>query len=207
MEVDMAEESKEISREEVAAAMERYPGLPAPLAVSRYMIDQMHENAPIGQLTAGSAWGGVHLEQVGQLVQRLAEAVYHQRKEAVTIRLVSEDYPWDYDHWGIEVKEVELGENYEPEPSPLTDWPCCGCDETIQADDAGCQVVLLDKLATWDYPTYGNVLEGTGGRALGVLCGKCVEAKRTASHAVKKDGEKFTRVPLEELEDINGRKD
>ena len=99
----------EVSQEEVKAAMERYPDLPAPLAVSRYMLDQIAESGPVGKLQPGLVWGGVHLERVGANVQLLADAMYQQSKKAITITITATDFPESYDHLWLEVKDVDSG--------------------------------------------------------------------------------------------------
>lgn len=40
----------EVSEEEIRAAMERYPGIPIPLAVSKYMLGQATEQAAMPPL-------------------------------------------------------------------------------------------------------------------------------------------------------------
>lgn len=201
----MPKQSEEVSSEEIAAAMERYPGIPFPLAVTKYRLDQQMEGNIRWHLAPGSAWGGVHLERIGFIVQQMAEAVYHQSRKSITVKLTATDFPDTYDHWEVAIVAVEGGAKGEVELNPLAGWPCCACDETIGKDDFECGVAMLDKLAKWSYPTWGNILTGTGGRALAVLCGKCAKAKKTTQYAVKKDGEKFIRVPIKVLEDINGR--
>ena len=99
----------EVSQEEVKAAMERYPDLPAPLAVSRYMLDQIAESGPVGELRSGIMWGGVHLERIGATVQTLADAMYQQSKKAITITITATDFPESYDHLWLEVKDVDSG--------------------------------------------------------------------------------------------------
>jgi hypothetical protein len=201
----MPEKSGNVSPEDIEAAQQRYPDLPAPLSVARYLLDKEMENPGRFPLQKGSAWGGVHLERVGVMVQKLAEAVYHQYKKSITIKLTATDYPETYDHWGIEITEVEGGAPGESTQHPLFGWPCCSCGKPIQNDDTTAAVAMLDKLAKWQYPTWGNVLAGTGGRAMAVLCGSCSEARKAPDYAIKRDGKKFIRVSLKELEDINGR--
>jgi hypothetical protein len=198
----MTGESKQVSPEVIRAAMERYPGYPVTLAVSKYMMDELHEGQLIGPLLPGSRWGGVHLERVGEMIQKLADAMYHQRKKSIDIKIECEDFPDDWDHIGLEVTKVESGKQEEIDQMALAGWPCCACDDLIKGDDTESQVVMLDKLAKWGYPTWGNVLTGVGGRAVAVLCGKCIKAGEKARFAIKKDDKKYSRVPLTELEDL-----
>jgi len=78
----------------------------------------------------------------------------------------------------------------------LAGWPCCACNEIIKGDDPDASVVLVDKLATWEYPSWGNVLEGSGGRAPASLCGHCTNEERPPKYAIRNDGEVLIRVPL-----------
>lgn len=88
----------------------------------------------------------------------------------------------------------------------LAGWPCCACDEMIM-DDPDASVVLVDKLATWEYPSWGNVLEGSGGRASASLCGRCTNEERPPKYAIRNEGEVHIRVPLDELEDLEGERE
>ncbi len=194
--------AREVSQEEIKKAQERYPGLPLPLAISRYILDKLSEGDLTRPLTVGSAWGGQHLERVGFIAQKLAEAVYHQGKKSITIKMEAEDFPFDYDHWTIEITGVESPKPGEVENNPFDGWPCCACDKTIRSDDVEVAAAVLEKKAKWEYPAWGNVLTGDSGKAIAVLCGACSNAGKEATYAIKKEGEKFTRVPLSELEDV-----
>uniref|UniRef100_A0A6H1Z829 Uncharacterized protein n=2 Tax=viral metagenome TaxID=1070528 RepID=A0A6H1Z829_9ZZZZ len=88
----------------------------------------------------------------------------------------------------------------------LAGWPCCACDEMIM-DDPDASVVLVDKLATWEYPSWGNILEGSGGRASASLCGRCTNEERPPKYAIRNEGEVHIRVPLDELEDLEGERE
>ena len=199
----------EVSQEEIRAAMERYPGIPAPLAVSKYMLDKVAESSPVGKLRPGLMWGGVHLERVGANVQLLAEAMYEQRKKAIAIILTATDFPESWDHFELAVKDVDSGTEEEIQMMGLAGWPCCSCDETIKGDDTQAEAIILNKQAKWRYPTWGNVLYGSEGAAIATRCGRCSKEGRQPIYAVKKvDGaedvydNRFERVTLSELEDI-----
>lgn len=198
----------EVSPGEIRAAMERYPGMPATLALAKYMLDKMVESSPVGELRPGRMWGGVHLERVGANVQLLAEAMYEQGKKALTITLTATDFPETWDHFELEVKEVDSGTPEEKEQTGFAGRPCCACKETITGDDTKASAIMLQKKATWDYPKCGNVLEGTGGRAIALVCGKCLEQNRQPEYALKLNGDDWTDtknielVPLSELEDV-----
>lgn len=75
------------------------------------------------------------------------------------------------------------------------------CGKTIQPGDIEASGIMLQKKANWQYPVWGNILEGTGGLAVAALCGDC--AGKEPTNAIKKAGEKFELVPLSELEDYN----
>jgi len=198
----------EVSQEEIKAAMRRYPGMPITLAISKYMLDKMIESSPVGEFRPGLMWGGVHLERVGENVQLLAEAMYEQRKKAMTITLTATDFPESWDHFELEVKEVDSGTPEEKEHMGFAGRPCCACKETITGDDTKAGAIMLQKKANWDYPAWGNVLDGTSGRAVASLCGKCFVENRQPEYALKLNGDDWTDpqnielVPLSELEDV-----
>jgi hypothetical protein len=197
----MADKSERVSSEDIKAAVERYPGIPMPLAVSKYKLDQMVEGQPLGRLQAGMGWGGVHLERVGETVQKLAQTMYEQKKKSITLKIECEDFPFDWDHIWLEVTNVEAGKQEEIDQMTFAGWPCCACDEVIKGDDSDTSAVILEKKVKWEYPKWGDILTGEGGKAIAVLCGTCANAGKTPLYAIKKDGDKYTRVPLTELED------
>jgi len=198
----------EVSQEEIKAAAARYPGMPITLAVTKYMLDKMIQSSPIGEFRPGLMWGGVHLERVGENVQLLAEAMYQQSKKAITITLTATDFPESWDHLELEVKDVDNGTPEEKEQKGFAGRPCCACKETITGDDTKASAIMLQKEAKWDYPTWGNVLDGTGGRAIALVCGKCLEQDRQPEYALKLNGDDWTDpknielVPLSDLEDV-----
>jgi hypothetical protein len=203
-EVNMSEPMRDISPEDLAAAAKRYPGMPGPLAVARYMMDDMAEGQLNRPLRPGMAWGSLHTERLGFMFEKMAESVYHHRQKAITVRLVSDSYPYDYDHWSLEVVKVEADPAFQDEESPFAGWPCCGCDEVIDKHDFEASVAMLDKLAKWLYPSWGSFVTGEGGRASAVLCGKCTGKQVEPRYAIKLENKKYVRVPVEELEDLNG---
>ncbi len=85
--------------------------------------------------------------------------------------------------------------------------PCCACKETITGDDTKASAIMLQKKAKWDYPTWGNGLDGIGGRAIALVCGKCLEQNRQPEYALKLNGDDWADpkdielVPLVDLED------
>jgi len=196
----------ELSPEEIKTATERYPGMPVPLAISRYLLDRQWADKPMGPLCPGLGWGGVHLETVGMLVQKLANAMYQQGKKALVITIEATDFPESWDHIWLEIKDVDGGTPMEIGRMGLSGWPCCACGEVITVDDLNAVAVMLEKRAVWKHPTWGNGLRGIDGLALAVLCGRCAGEKRQPVYAVKKveDNESggFERVPLTELKDI-----
>lgn len=198
----------EVSQEDINAAVARYPGVPIPLAITKYMVDQHMERQETPPLNVGVSWGGIHLESVGILVQKLANAMYEQRKRGITITIQATDFPESWDHILIDVKDVDSGAPEELERMGLAGYPCCACDEVIKGDDTHSTAVILEKRAKWKYPTWGNVLYGTEGMAVAALCGKCVGEERQPLFAIKKEdgaedieNQRFVRVPLSELED------
>lgn len=193
--------SRELDSEEIKQAMERYPGMPLPLAVTGFMLDREMETGELGKLAAGMAWGGVHLERVGQMVQKMAEAMYHQQKKSITITIEAQDFPDTWDHIWLAIKDVQGGTQEEMNRMGLAGWPCCSCDEIIKGNDTLAQVLMLDKKAKWDYPVWGNFLTGERLKAAATQCGQCVTGGAKPLYAIRKDGEKYIRVPISELED------
>ncbi|MBA7558651.1 hypothetical protein ES708_00255 [subsurface metagenome] len=198
----------EVSQAEIKAAMRRYPGIPITLAISKYMLDKMIESCPVGELRPGLMWGGLHLERVGENVQLLAEAMYQQSKKSITITLTATDFPECWDHLELAVKDVDNGTPEEKEQMGFAGRPCCACKETITGDDTKARTTMLQKKAKWDYPTWGSVLDGTGGKAVALLCGKCVEENRQPEYALKLNRDDWANpkdielVPLADLEDV-----
>ena len=83
---------------------------------------------------------------------------------------------------------------------------CCSCGGSLQ-DSGYINVVCLNKLATWDYPRWGNILvmdKYPTNRASAILCDRCIRERRTAKHAIEWDSEhtyvRYHRV--ENLEDL-----
>lgn len=61
-------------------------------------------------------------------------------------------------------------------------------------------VVMLNHRAAWKYPSAGNVITGEFGRAVGVCCDACIEARTPPREAVEfRDGQVFYH-PIESLE-------
>lgn len=190
-----------ISKEDVEAAIKAYPGWPTPLAITKYMLDKSFLGEKMGQLHAGTAWGGLHLERIGLMVQKVAQALYDQLTESVTIKISAEQFPESWDHISLEIVDVGKRLTDAEMHSPVENWPCCGCGEPIKGSDREAGMFQLRKVANWEYPTWGNLLQKSHGFALAVMCGKCIEAKKKPEYAIKKDGDQYVRVPLAELED------
>lgn len=199
---ELANQQSQATDEDVKAATERYPGIPLPLAVAKYMMDKALFGTGIKDIIPGMGWGGIHLETVGRLIEMLVGTMSRLMKKGITITIRAEDYPESYDHLWVEVKEVDVGTEEEAERFPLTGWPCCGCGKPIPPGDADASYIMLRKKATWDYPTWGNMQEGIFGGASAALCGECMKAGIEPDHALKKDGGLFVLVPLSELEDM-----
>jgi len=68
---------------------------------------------------------------------------------------------------------------------------CCACGGPLQ-DSRHINIVCLDKLATWKYPNWGNVLvmdKYPMKRASAILCDRCVKENREAKYAIEWDNE------------------
>lgn len=66
----------EVDEETLRAAPERYPGVPPSLAVARYLLYPANEFP----LRPGAAWGGLHLEDIGETAQRLVQELFEGEK-------------------------------------------------------------------------------------------------------------------------------
>lgn len=67
--------------------------------------------------------------------------------------------------------------------------------------------VELGRRAAWEYPSAGNVITGEFGRAVAVICTKCVRQCRHPGHppileAVEFRGDEVVYHPVEELEEV-----
>ncbi len=106
-------DTKTLTPDKIRAAMESYPDIPLSLAITRYMLDQELEKNPVSSLVPGLYWGGIHLERVGVMAQRLVQAMYEQRKKSIAVRFSAEDFPETWDHIGIGIEEVEASSQGE----------------------------------------------------------------------------------------------
>lgn len=68
--------------------------------------------------------------------------------------------------------------------------------------------VELNRLAWWKYPTAGNLLKGTTGKAIATMCSQCIDAGNSAVFAVEFAVEEGENVVVEhfvsQLEYSNG---
>jgi len=100
--------SEPVSEEIIKKAMERYPGLPAPLAVARYLLwEKTAEGFQGDWIKPRTSWGGLHLEDLGDMVNQIAEGIYRQGKRRVVLEFEVEDFPESWDHWLLTIREVE----------------------------------------------------------------------------------------------------
>ena len=100
----------EVSRAELEAlAARRYPGLPLPLAMVKAMNDlwALRTVRPV----KGLMWGGVHEENIPDIVAKLVRAIIHGPYapiRAITVRIEVEDPSCeDYTHFWVEIVDVE----------------------------------------------------------------------------------------------------
>ena len=71
----------------------------------------------------------------------------------------------------------------------LASGKCCAC-EGILKDSKHLNMVTLDKIANWEFPTWGNVLakreeDRKGVRAVAIICDDCVENKTVIKFAIE----------------------
>ena len=105
---DVAGELKETEAELVEEAVRRYPGIPAPLALARLaaVLPVLASVKPV----KGLAWGGLHEEDIPDIVLRLVRQMYFGPKpiKSITIKIECEDELCeDYTHFWVEVVDVE----------------------------------------------------------------------------------------------------
>jgi len=80
---------------------------------------------------------------------------------------------------------------------------CCSCGGSLQ-DSEHINIICLDKLATWQYPRWGNVLvheKYPMNRASAILCDRCIQEKQPAKYAVEWNNER-TQVKYHKVEDL-----
>ena len=82
---------------------------------------------------------------------------------------------------------------------------CCACKRSLQ-DSRHVNVVCLNKLATWQYPRWGNVLvmdKYPTNRASAILCDRCIRKQRTAKYAIEWDERTYVKYHrVEDLKDL-----
>jgi hypothetical protein len=73
---------------------------------------------------------------------------------------------------------------------------CCACRGKIDRVN----LVDIDRLASWKYPTGANLLTGESGKAIAICCDPCIEGKQPILEAVEfTDNGGVLYHPLEEL--------
>jgi hypothetical protein len=81
----------------------------------------------------------------------------------------------------------------------------CGACEGTMKDSKHLNIVALDKAAAWANPSWGNILvPGSHGRAVGVVCDRCVVKGRPkpVKFALERTDGKLIYHPVEELKDV-----
>ena len=61
---------------------------------------------------------------------------------------------------------------------------------------------MLDRKATWKYPTAGNVLTGESGRAMAILCDQCLDTGAVIREALEFKDSKPVYHPVGDLEEM-----
>lgn len=79
---------------------------------------------------------------------------------------------------------------------------CCACDEPLQ-NSKHLNLIALDRKATWEYPTWGNVLLHLHGYAVAILCDNCVKKGKAAKYAVEFKDDKIIYHDVETLQEIS----
>jgi hypothetical protein len=78
---------------------------------------------------------------------------------------------------------------------------CCCCRGSL-SESVYVNLVEIQKLIWWDYPSSGNVLTGVQGLAVSVLCDGCFEAQRQPLFAIEFAGTEVRYHDLEDLESV-----
>lgn len=76
---------------------------------------------------------------------------------------------------------------------------CCACDGIIGENGENINLVQLRRMATWKYPTSGNILTGTKNLAVAAVCNVCIENNVPIKFAIRFDNKKIVRVPVNDL--------
>ena len=94
-----------ISPELIRLAAERYPGYPLPLAIAKLLNDLW--NLRTVRPVKGLMWGGVHEENIPDIVAKLVRSMYEGPRpiRSITIKIEAEDP--DYTHFWVEILDVE----------------------------------------------------------------------------------------------------
>lgn len=80
---------------------------------------------------------------------------------------------------------------------------CCACGGIIKDHGKNVNMVGLDRLATWKYPTMGNVITKERGRAVAIICDICVENKTPIQYAVQIENDDIVYFPVSTLKKIS----
>ncbi|OYT52449.1 hypothetical protein B6U66_01730, partial [Candidatus Bathyarchaeota archaeon ex4484_135] len=108
----------EVPPELVRLAAERYPGYPLPLALAKLLNDVwvLRTVRPV----KGLMWGGVHEENIPDIVAKLVRSMYEGPRpiRSITIKIkVGDPSCEDYTHFWVEILDVEEpGEEGELQP-------------------------------------------------------------------------------------------
>lgn len=96
----------QIPEDDIRKAAELYPGIPLPLALARL---KLREGGFLpGRLGAGITWGGLHAEDLGDLLREVLEAMAFEGYKAVTLRFEFEDFEADdLTHISVELITLE----------------------------------------------------------------------------------------------------
>lgn len=81
---------------------------------------------------------------------------------------------------------------------------CCFCGEIVGNNGTHINWVLTGKKAEWNFPIGGNVVTGTKGEAMGILCDKCIDENKIEQikYALKFTGNDVEYVELGRLQNL-----
>ena len=76
---------------------------------------------------------------------------------------------------------------------------CCCCGIPME-ESTSLNMVTLDYLPEWDYPRSGNLITGTGAKAIAVACDPCAEKSVAVEYAVEFRGDEVFYHEISDLQ-------
>lgn len=89
--------------------------------------------------------------------------------------------------------------------SNLLEKQCCACGGIIKKHGKSVNMVGLDRHATWEYPTMGNIITKQKERAVAIVCDHCTANHTPIQYAVQLENGKITYIPVSTLKKIESQ--